>query len=181
MVQIKKKAFIYWIATLIWMFIIYLLSSQTASVSYKFSGNIANFIMNVIYDFSDLLCIKISLPGIVQTSNMTGTFYDFNHFIRSLGHILIFFILGTFITNALIYSGVKGIKVFFMSLLFCILYAISDELHQLYVPGRSYQVSDIILDTIGAVFGVSFIMVWHTVIHMISHRLSRKNYIYTHS
>ena len=43
-----------------------------------------------------------------------------------------------------------------ISLLICLLYAISDEVHQLFVGGRSGQVSDVLLDFCGAIVGVLF-------------------------
>lgn len=41
-----------------------------------------------------------------------------------------------------------------LSLLVCALYACSDELHQLTVPGRSGQLSDVLLDTAGSLCGI---------------------------
>ena len=42
----------------------------------------------------------------------------------------------------------------YIPIIICILYAISDEIHQLFVPGRSGQVSDVLLDTLGAFTGI---------------------------
>lgn len=44
-----------------------------------------------------------------------------------------------------------------LSILICFLYACTDELHQLYVPGRDGNIRDVVLDTVGAVSGS---MVW---------------------
>ena len=41
-----------------------------------------------------------------------------------------------------------------LSLLVCVLYAISDELHQLFVSGRGAQVKDVLIDSAGATVGV---------------------------
>ena len=40
-----------------------------------------------------------------------------------------------------------------MSILFSFLYACTDEIHQIFVPGRSAQFRDILIDTFGASFG----------------------------
>ena len=40
-----------------------------------------------------------------------------------------------------------------LSLIFSFLYACTDELHQIFVPGRSAQFRDILIDTLGASFG----------------------------
>lgn len=39
-------------------------------------------------------------------------------------------------------------------------YAVTDELHQMFVPGRSAQLSDLLADTIGVVAGASLCWVW---------------------
>jgi VanZ family protein len=56
--------------------------------------------------------------------------------------------------NAFRSSGVKGLRGFIFSLVFCVLYAISDEVHQLFVPGRGAQVTDVMIDSFGAFVGI---------------------------
>jgi VanZ family protein len=34
------------------------------------------------------------------------------------------------------------------------MYSISDEIHQIYVPGRGFEMHDILLDNIGALMGI---------------------------
>lgn len=46
-------------------------------------------------------------------------------------------------------------KEMFLPWLIAVLYAASDEIHQLFVPGRSGQLSDVILDSAGALAGVA--------------------------
>ena len=45
--------------------------------------------------------------------------------------------------------------VFLTGLLFCFLYACSDEFHQLFVPGRAGLFSDVLIDTVGVLFGLT--------------------------
>ncbi|MBO4894800.1 MAG: VanZ family protein [Clostridia bacterium] len=51
---------------------------------------------------------------------------------------------------------------------FCALYAFSDEIHQYFVPGRAYEFSDVLADTLGA-FAVVFIL------HVILRRKAEKS------
>lgn len=39
-------------------------------------------------------------------------------------------------------------------------YAVSDELHQAFVPSRQGQVSDVLLDSLGAVLGLVLVLAW---------------------
>lgn len=55
--------------------------------------------------------------------------------------------------------------------LVCVLYATSDEIHQLFVPGRSCQIGDIAIDAAGAAAGIVLILLLISV----KRRRSAKN------
>ena len=46
-----------------------------------------------------------------------------------------------------------------MALLICVLYAVSDEVHQIFVPGRGAEVKDVLIDSAGASVGVLMYLV----------------------
>ena len=57
--------------------------------------------------------------------------------------------------HSVIFDNVINVKhIYFISFIICFLYASSDEFHQLFVPGRSGQVTDIFIDLIGVVLGL---------------------------
>jgi len=63
-------------------------------------------------------------------------------------HLLIFFYFSFFLFLAL--SGKnQGLKYFLLTLIIAILYAASDEFHQLFVPYRSSSFSDFLIDSFG--------------------------------
>lgn len=66
--------------------------------------------------------------------------------IRKLAHFTEYLLLAYFT-----YNFVKEYKpqAYFETFIFCALYAISDEIHQLFVVGRSAQWSDVIIDLSG--------------------------------
>ncbi|WP_051910462.1 VanZ family protein [Carnobacterium pleistocenium] len=80
---------------------------------------------------------------------------DLHHFIRKNAHFFIYLILGGLVKYALTSTGIKGVKAIGIGLLICIVYAISDEAHQLLVPGRGGQLSDVVIDSWGAGLGIS--------------------------
>ena len=41
------------------------------------------------------------------------------------------------------------------TLILCVVYAISDEVHQYFVPDRAFAVTDIMIDTAGSIFGLT--------------------------
>ena len=74
-------------------------------------------------------------------------------FIRKLAHMSEYAVLGFLSCFAFAYTFKKA-KRFYFGILFTLLYAIGDEIHQLFVPGRSGQVRDVFIDMAGALLGV---------------------------
>lgn len=80
---------------------------------------------------------------------------DFLSFLtRKAAHIIAYFVLGL-----LIYSVIKTYKfttkrTIALSVLLAIFYAILDEIHQLFVPGRSGEIGDVLIDTTAAGIGI---------------------------
>ena len=52
----------------------------------------------------------------------------------------------------------KESKYLFLAILASALYACTDELHQLFVPGRTGQIFDVFVDTLGATFGCLLVL-----------------------
>ena len=66
-------------------------------------------------------------------------------------HFLIFFLLTIF----LLISSIKGKvnkNLFLLIIIISFIYGISDEIHQLFVPGRYFTISDILTDFAGSLF-----------------------------
>ncbi|MBQ6381177.1 MAG: VanZ family protein [Clostridia bacterium] len=94
-------------------------------------------------------------------------FTDF--FIRKAAHMLEFAALGFFSCFAFAYSFRK-VKHFAWGLLFSFVYAASDEIHQLFVPGRAGQVRDIFIDLAGAVIGALVLGVCYKLYQIIKNK-----------
>lgn len=45
-------------------------------------------------------------------------------------------------------------KPYLLSILLCIIYATSDEIHQIFTPDRACQIKDILIDSIGSITGI---------------------------
>jgi VanZ family protein len=67
-----------------------------------------------------------------------------------LYHIFAFFGLAFFLLITLVKGKHK--EFIFPAILIAIIYAITDEIHQLFVPGRFGSISDVITDSIGIIF-----------------------------
>lgn len=146
------------------MTIIFYFSSQTAEVSDSTSGGFIEVFAKWFFSgFADKTpeeqqLIIDSLQGIVRT----------------LAHFSIYFCLGLTASNLLFSFKIRTKPNLLISPAFCLLYAISDEIHQYFVPGRAFQISDLIVDTLGAVAGVFGFMLLLLIIKKIAKKISSR-------
>lgn len=77
-------------------------------------------------------------------------------YVRKAAHFTLYFILGLAYISLLKEFNLDDKKLLIYTIIFVFIYACSDEFHQLFVPGRSGEFMDVIIDTTGGVFA-SFI------------------------
>lgn len=131
------------ILTLLWMIIIFLFSSQPADESTQMSGFVKTIVLKALHTM-----LNGNVPDMFLQNN-------FDYIIRKLGHATEYLILGI-LTAASARRIVSG-KAIVIALGICILYAASDEFHQIFVSGRGPMVSDVLLDSFSAAFGILLI------------------------
>lgn len=86
-----------------------------------------------------------SLPGTtVNNIGLGNNLYHIN------GHFFLYFLL-----SLALFKATKG---YMLSALLSFLYSITDEIHQLFVPGRSFEYIDIIVDAGGSV--LALLVIW---------------------
>ena len=77
-------------------------------------------------------------------------------FIRSFAHPAEFCVLGFFVYLTIFsYKDYKYSKCILFSILFCMFYAASDEIHQIFVAGRACELFDWMVDSLGAILGIN--------------------------
>lgn len=146
----------YLLLGLIWIMAIYFFgvisnfSSQTATVSKESSSLIAE----------KAAVISSNLQTIITNDDISHEKYNinmyekFHYLVRKGAHFLNFFILG-FIYILLAYNtdNKKSLKTVLASLLCGLAAPIIDETHQWFVPGRSAEITDVMIDFSGVVTG----------------------------
>lgn len=74
--------------------------------------------------------------------------------VSPVGHFTEFFIFGLVLFNALrLHLGANRIITLVVAVAIASLYGASDEIHQIFVPGRSCDIADWVVDTIAAFLG----------------------------
>ena len=122
---------------------IFIFSSQNSQISGDLSGGITQKIAEIfVKDFDTFSPEK-------QRKIVEGMHF----YIRKAAHFSIYAALGFFaFLNADIYIRRTGRK-FLLSLPFCLIYAASDEIHQLFTDGRCGSPIDVRIDFSGSVTG----------------------------
>lgn len=115
------------------MVTIFLLSNEPASLSSARSGRV----VDLLGEYASAGSESISM-----------------FLVRKSAHIFMFFVLGILIYALLQSFNLSRKKQIAYSVLIAFCYAMFDELHQMFVPGRSGEARDILIDTIGASVGV---------------------------
>lgn len=122
----KKISFL---LLIIWMIFIFMLSNQSGSSSTSESNIFVDFIYSIIHIDKDILVVII----------------------RKSAHIFEYFVLFLLMYNYIRHYSIKS--KFILSIILCIVYSIFDEGHQLFIEGRSGEVLDVLVDTIGVFLG----------------------------
>ena len=115
-----------WILTVLCMAAIFYFSSQPAVQS---SGQSS--------------AVTLLLQRLLHTEAIT------NHMVRKTAHFIEFAGLG-FLTTCSVYLSFNKM---YLDVVIASLYAATDEIHQIFVDGRSCQLTDWMLDTVGIITG----------------------------
>ena len=78
-----------------------------------------------------------------------------NIMIASAKPSFIYHMLEYFVLSFLLFRAFKGYNVknaFLLSILFSTFYGVTDEIHQLFVPGRAFEIKDLFIDFLGSCF-----------------------------
>ena len=128
-----------WVLVILWIAFIFYLSHQPATQSNKLSKQVTQIIVETV-------------GRIVPDRSLN--IRNFNHIVRKNAHFFAYLFLGVLVYNGLRNSGIKGYRKIVLALVICIVYAITDEVHQLFIPGRGGQIKDVIIDSSGAFVGI---------------------------
>ncbi len=141
-----RKIILLWSMVIIWMGVIFYLSSMNTGES---NGKSREVITKVVDTSVDIGLTK----GSISSKGREKMVDKLNKPLRKCAHASVYFILALLILKALRYSfGVdkKYWLLVFYSILICFIYACTDEYHQTFVSGRTGQFSDVLIDTMGS-------------------------------
>jgi len=128
-------------------YLIFNFSSQNSEESGGKSRQITEVVTKNVKDIQDL-----------SKSEKIKVLYRIESIIRKIAHFSIYSFVGILVMAFLSTYNISENKRIIFSLLIGVLYASTDEFHQRFVPGRSGELTDIFLDSLGVLFGCLIIL-----------------------
>lgn len=156
MAKIKRARIVFILLLALWMFVIFIMSAQPAEQSSQLSGGIVSSIIAAICRNFDSLTAEQQFE-IIHTTTFI---------VRKAAHFSEYFILGVLAFLVAISVNKYNCKIrMVLSMAFCMLYAISDEIHQYFVPGRACRIGDVCIDTVGSIVAIFLMVILYKLIH----------------
>ncbi len=143
-----------WILVILWMLVIFDFSATVAEGSDTQSEGVTKKTVETSISITNTLGITDTHPS---EGRINAKVEDINGVVRKCAHGAVYFILGILIFHALYQSGVKDKKIYLLAILLSFFYACTDEFHQLFVAGRSGEIRDVLIDTLGTSFALLLI------------------------
>ncbi len=94
--------------------------------------------------------------------------------IRKLAHFSIYTVVGLLLMGLLTTYKIKDKWRILLSLLIGIIYAVSDEFHQSFSPGRTPSIKDVGIDTLGVIVGILLLILIRTIYKKIITNYNKK-------
>lgn len=129
------------VVILIWMGLIFMFSNDSATISTEKSDGV------IVSSAQFFMRRQLNDKEKEQIINMLVVP------VRKCAHFTLYMILGLLVFGFLKEFGISWHKVLLITIGICFLYSCSDEVHQLFIPGRSCEIFDIFIDTMGSFAG----------------------------
>ncbi len=147
MKKITKESVITGILVILWMVVIFHFSNQPGVTSGELSSGVCDGLIAKVNQ-------AFSLDWSSQMQQKIAQMIEFP--VRKIAHMSEYALLALLLLMHL-RAGKKSKgtrKNDVLAFLFTVVYAATDEFHQFFIPGRSAQVRDVLIDALGAILGL---------------------------
>lgn len=149
---------------LLWMTTVFIFSSQDRTETLNTSGAFIYAIETTVKNDTQVESHKEEADE-VKTQKYKYS-EDVQKVVRKSAHYFLYMIGGV-ILSVFFYALLQDNKKYiFCSTIFGILYAFSDELHQMFVPGRTSSLKDVGIDSLGILTGVVLFMIFIKIVKL---------------
>ena len=141
------KRIIFIIMLLVTFYIIFNFSSQDGETSGNISRRVTEFVVEILSK--------------IKTMDVSSKLYyieKLHPIIRKLAHFSIYTVVGFSVMGFMCTFDIRNIFKVISSIIIGVTYAITDEIHQGFTPGRAPSVTDVWIDSMGVLTGI-FILI----------------------
>lgn len=154
MKNVSIKQVIGLLLIIIWMVIIFLFSNQQGNASSVTSNKVTKEIIEVLPSTKHL-----------EENQKNEIVKKVNPIMRKIAHYTIYLVGGIlimFFISTIVQSEKRGVL---FSVLIGLVYAITDEIHQMFMDGRTAKITDVFIDTLGVITGCLLVLLIKKLYH----------------
>ena len=143
MKKLNMKQVIGLLLIIIWMIVVFLFSNQQGNASSVTSNKVTKEIIEIMPSTKNL-----------EENKKNEIVKKVNPIMRKIAHYSIYLVGGIliiFFISTIVKSEGRGVL---YSTLIGLIYAITDEIHQMFMDGRTAKVTDVYIDTLGVITGI---------------------------
>ncbi len=137
-----------YLLVIIWMILIFYFSNQPANNSSMQSKGVI---------IKSITAVTKIVNKNISEKELEKIIYIVEKPVRKSAHIFLYFVLAILVTWLLKSYNLEYNQMFLYSIMICILYSFSDEIHQLFISGRNGSIIDVFIDNLGSYLGVFII------------------------
>lgn len=159
----KKIRAVSFVITIFIMALIFFFSSQNSDKSTEVSDGITIKIVETVS------------PGLPQEKKAKAA-EDLRVYVRKTAHFTLFASLGAAAFATIKANGKTNNKrAAAQALAIAVLYACSDEIHQIFISGRTAMITDVLIDSAGALTGIGVIFLLYRL--FCKHKIKKERFI----
>lgn len=151
--NLKIQRIIFGILTAITFITIFIFSNQNGEKSGSVSRDFTKKVIDILHIDKNLN--EIEKENLIENSQFI---------VRKLAHFTIYTIAGINLYGFINTYNIKNKYKMIGALLVGIIYATSDEIHQMFSGGRTPAVMDVFIDSCGVLFGINMFLITNKII-----------------
>ena len=133
---------------IVMMYVIYSFSAQTGEVSGALSYEVS---YQIVETKNEVLNENKTYDELAYSAS------SIEFYVRKAAHMTEYCLLAICVSLPLYVYGLRGFALTFLAGILCVAFAASDEFHQTTVANRGPSVKDVGIDSIGVLFGITFV------------------------
>lgn len=128
-------------------------------IIFGFSGQEGEKSGSISRQITEAVTKNIKQIQTLEETQKEITLKKIEHIIRKLAHFSLYTVVGILMMSLMSTYNIEQIKRYGISLGVGMIYAISDEIHQSFIPDRTPAVGDVFIDTCGVIFGIILVRI----------------------